>query len=530
MNKIDSGYAAEGGFSERSQSGYAAAAPSVSVGEREVSVGDVVRTVWQTRREMIWGAASLVALSLAYLFLQRAAIPPTVAFRTGITVTMNSSEPGKYPNGSSFAATDLRSPVVLDEVFRANSLSDYGLDLGRFSDMVSVEAYSPVFDSLTDRFRTRLENKTLSFEERKAVEDEFKSAIDGLQGKGILVTLSVPESSKLPEVVAQKVVDDIPAKWAGIYVDKLGVANLPVPVSGSSIVDQSLVDDLDYPLMYDYLMDQTEKLAAQIAAIQALPGAISFVSSESGKSISDLRRELEGIDNFRLRLGLKPIVDQGLSREPLVTSVIYQNQIKSLEKDAAAQSAYSQRVSTVIGDFRSSKPGQTGVGETPTASVSSGAQFDGAFVDKIVELSKRGDGIAFEQGLLEKKLEYENANVKLNDRRERIVERLNAINQGALAGEVRLQLEAKFRSASEKAATDLNSLWKNSNVFLAELNNKRLNFDKSLYRSNELAGNFKIDRPRLLNTRFIVVVLSALFAGLLLGSLFSILKSVLSKR
>jgi hypothetical protein len=485
----------------------------------EFSIGELVRFVYSALPHMLTGAIILGGLAFAYLLVQRIAVPPVSTYRTALIVTMNNATPGKYPNGADFALTDLRSPVVLDEVYRANKLADYHVSLAGFSDMVGIETFSPAYDSLTTRYHARLDNKTLTFEERKAIEDEFKQALDALKSKGILVTLSVPEASKMPDMVAQKIVNDIPAKWATVFIDRLGVANMPVPVSGEDVVDTKLIKELDYPLVYDYLVKQAETIGQQLALINDIPGSSSFVSSSSGKSIADLRRELDSVDQFRLRLGLKPIVDQGLSREAAVTSLIYANLIGSLDKDAAQQVEYSKRVSSVLYDFRANKDTQQSASgaASPGGSSTSGAQFDGAFIDKIIGLSKQGAGLEFEQDLLKKKLAFENAGVDFADRKSRLFERIQSMNRGDLVGDVQIALEKKFVAGMDRTVADLNRLWTESNGFMNDLNNKRLNFDKSLYQLNELPSSMKMEKSGLLTTRALVIFMAAVVFGLLAG-------------
>ena len=109
-------------------------------------------------------------------------------------------------------------------------------------------------------------------------------------------------------------------------------------------------------------LDAREKLASE-----AFDAAPPVVGVETCIEAGDLQRELESIDQFRLKLGLKPIVDQGLAREPAVTSLIYVNLISSLEKDALEQAALSERTSSVINEFRSNKDAGQG-GSTTSAS------------------------------------------------------------------------------------------------------------------------------------------------------------------
>lgn len=520
MNIEDSGFSADKRRYLEKQHSDSIVNEGTYIDSRELTIGDIVRYLRDAFPQVVVGALIACIVATSALFLFRFVSPPVTSYRTGIVITMYGAGPGKYPNGTDFSLTDLRSPVVLDEVFRTNKLSDFGINLADFMGMVSIEAFSPAYNSVTERFRTRLDNKTLTFEERKAVESEFNEALSGLSSKGVLVTLTTSESKKIPELLAKQVVNEVPATWAKIFTERLGVANLPVPVSGAKLINVQFLKELDFPLAYDYLSGQATKLQSQLAAIESLPGAASFTSVKSGKGIADLKREADAIDQYRLKLNLKPIVDQGLSRDPTVTVLIYKNQINSLEKDAGVQSEYSEKVTDVISDFRTNK-GTLPVGLPQGAPAMSpvGTQFDGAFVDKIIELSKQGAGVEFEQGLLQKKLEMENLSVGLTDQKNRLIERRDAIVNNTLTNEVRIMLEGKFLAGLELATGELNGLWTDSFGFLDELNNKRLNFDKALYRLIELPDDMRLEKPDLLSMRSVLMAFALVICGAMVGFL-----------
>jgi hypothetical protein len=484
----------------------------------DYSIGEVIRFVTSSLPLAILGALIVGLISLAILLLARVALPEVATFRTALVITMPNSADGKYPNGSDFAITDLRSTAVMEQVYRSNNLSDYGLKLDKFLGMVSVEAYSPAFDNISDRFRARLDNKTLNFEERKIIEGEYAEALKSLKSNAIMVSLSVPESSKIPDSVAKKTVDDIPAAWADVYINQLGVANLPLAVSGADLVDKAYVSDLDFPLAYDYLVGQSDRLVHQIESISNLPGSISLISKSSGKSISDLQRDLEAIREFRLELGMKPIVDQGLSRDPSATLLTYVNKISSLEKDASAQSQYAGKVSIILGDLRTNT-NSAASGTVPSANAAAqiAPQFDAGFVDKILELSKGGETLEFEKGLLEAKLKFENTSVGIMDRRARMFERRDALLNSTLTTDARAALEKKFTIGMDQATIELNALWGESKKFVEELGAKRFNYDKALYQLNELAGEKRVERSSLINRYFLLVLSLALIVGGLIG-------------
>jgi hypothetical protein len=170
-----------------------------------------------------------------------------------------------------------------------------------------------------------------------------------------------------------------------------------------------------------------------------------------------------------------------------------------------------------LGDFRIKNSTPAASSAAGSGVVTSSGQFDGAFIDKIVELSKQGDGLVFEQELLKQKLDFENANVDISDRRSRMLERLQFMNGGLLAGDIRTALEKKFVLGLEQTVSDLNQLWKDSSAFMADLNNKRLNFDKSLYRLSEIPLTLRMEKSTLFGPRFFASLVVAVLLGAIVG-------------
>ncbi len=515
------------GFSERSQPGYAFEAQGSS-NEDGFSIGDVFRYLWNAKAYLGAGALAFLFAALLFTSFYSLVVPSVTSYRSSVTVTMTGAEPGLYPNGAAFAPSDLRSPAVLEAVFDANELSKYGLDLARFTNMVSVEAYSPVFNSTVERFRTRLDSKTLTFEERKSIEDEFRTAIAEINGKGILVTFFVPANINIDDVIALKVVNDIPAKWADVFINRLGVASLPIDVSGEKLVDDGLMKDLDYPLVYDYLTAQFKKLGDRIQSIEEIPGSSTILSKTTGKSISDLRRELESIGRFRLDLGMRPFVDLGLSRDKDLTSIMYSNLSSSLELEALANTETANNITNVLGDFRAKNNSNTG-DTTAQTGVGSGVapqgattQIDGTMVDKIIELAKNGAGLDFQKELLGQKLDATTKNALVADQRRRLLLRLASLQGNGSISFDRDKITKEFESRATLAATNLNDLWGESNQFLEDVNMKRLNFDKKLYSSSDISNDLRISHSPWISLRRLTIYGFALLLGALAGlSLFA---------
>jgi hypothetical protein len=417
-------------------------------------------------------------------------------------------------------------------VHEDNHLSDRGIDLPTFAGMVTVEAYSPILESTIDRYRKRLDNKQLTFEERKLVEAEFSASMGSILGRDVVVGVTVSDSWNVSKELGTKLASDIPAKWADIYVNQLGAARLPVPVSGTALVDRALLAGLDYPLAYDYLDELKRKLGSRISEISALPGASTLVSQPAGKSLADLQRSLEAVSEFRMRRVLQPIVDLGLTKSPKMTAITYENMIENLNLTSRSTAERSQLVSGIVTDVDAN-------GSRASAQVGGGSgfstagmmpQMDGTFVDKIIELSSKGSGVAFREDLLQRKLGLENDGVSTKELSTRFAQRLGAIKQFDTLNDTNPELVPTFVQGAASVAAEMDTLWTETNNILEQVNLKRLNFDKALYKSSELAGNVVISREPALSQRMILIVAAVSALGALIAAAAFAIRQILAAR
>lgn len=480
-------------------------------------IGRFVQRIIDSSGKVVFAGVVAALISVCSIAAYRYVRPLPVTISSAIVVTMADVEKGKYPNGAPYSPTDLRSAPVLEGVYKANDIGKYGISLATFQGYVSVESYSPAYSFMAERYRERLSNKTLTFDEKKLIEEEFRSAEASLRASGLVVNLTLPENTRIPETIASKIVADIPAKWAEIFVERLGVAKLPFLTSGTDLVNTELAAELDYPLAYDYLDDQANGLRSAISDALSVPGASTFVSPTTGTSLSDLSREFNSIYQFRIKLGLKPLIDKGLSKDPATTSLIYENAIANINRDANAQTGYAQSIQSILESFRTSSaaPLPTSAGAVAVSPVTT--QIDGAFIDKIVELTSKGDGLQFEQELQREKLQRQNDKVLLEEQRSRYSDRLSAIRQGLAEKINDTTLEKKYVEGFAAAVNDLNSIWKQTAEIGSELGLSKLNADKSLYRLSELPDSRKVAKPPLFGTISLLLLIATTVIALLMA-------------
>ncbi len=111
--------------------------------EDEISLQDLAVAVWKTR--MAW-VVSMVVVSMLFwgVLIGRALLTPSIEqFSLPLYLTFENVEKGQYPNGSSFARSDLVASTVLQEVYRSHQLEQFELRLEEFQQAISVAPYAP---------------------------------------------------------------------------------------------------------------------------------------------------------------------------------------------------------------------------------------------------------------------------------------------------------------------------------------------------------------------------------------------------
>ena len=284
---------------------------------RDYTVSDGIRHLWRGR---IWVAAAAgLGLMLGVFFVVYTAVskPSVTTFRSAISLTMKGAKPGEYPNGSQFGPSDLRSPAVLDTVYKNLNLDNFKLSRVDFANAVNVEAFSPGIDGITARYQARVRAKNITPEELKAIEDVYRSELAAAQSEGLQVLFTVDGKFGIPDEVGRQVVAAIPAVWSQVSINSLGVISYPVARSAANLIDQKLVDTLDYPLVFDYIESSEMELEKRLSAISQLPNSTNVAVQDSTMTLFDLQRRTLNARAFSIEKIMRPIVDSGLSRAPV---------------------------------------------------------------------------------------------------------------------------------------------------------------------------------------------------------------------
>lgn len=128
MNGLEAPHAeARYGLEERPAT-YRSERPESEYGS-ELDLVKLLRIVWRGRWYIVLGTIAGALLAAVVVISSRVVGPNEATYNSALVLTVPGAVPGHYPNGSVFAPSDLRSPVILDKVYRDNKLQEKGVML-----------------------------------------------------------------------------------------------------------------------------------------------------------------------------------------------------------------------------------------------------------------------------------------------------------------------------------------------------------------------------------------------------------------
>jgi hypothetical protein len=499
----------------------------------EISLGDLVRSVWQSRTWVVIGGVAGLTLAVGAITFQYLSTPSIASFRQDIALRI---EGGTYPNGVAFSTNDLRSPIVLQRVHDQIGLDAFELSLGEFSAGISVTPASETYEGVINRYRDRLANTELTYAERQQIETEFSEALTASLADGARVEFVLPAGVTVPAEVGRSVVTAIPNVWADVYINQLGVLDLPIPGSSAELISEDFLATLDYPMAHDALERSLATLLQRIDNAMLLGGAQNLRAESSGRTLFDVRRDVSQIDRYSLEYVLAPLTELGLNKSPEVTTAAYRYQIEELSRDILL----AQENATVIdaalntrgsasGPVMAAAVGAPSLGMQEIAAQTSVVQqFGPELVDRLVSMSIENASVDFRETLINSKLEFERQALELSSQRAVYEQRL-ALLSGRLDIPNQVSLGEIFDAESDRVASELNAAWNDVEQILAQANLERISHDKELFRFLPTRNQVS-ESPSVINQRSIIMLAAAAIGGMMLGMFGFMISRAISNR
>lgn len=373
----------------------------------EIDIGALMARVWATKgRAMI--ALLVVALAFsAFLALRYLASDKDVTYSQAFDLTFDGIANGEFPDGSPFLISDVVSSTVLSRVYQENQLESTELTLDELRRGLNIEPYAPDHFLIVERYRSRMNNSNLSAAEVAELQQQMQSDLRSASASGMLLTLQLPEGTLATEL-AREILRDIPSTWAKRAISEKGVLELNLPIYSERIFDEARFESLDYLVGIELLLDNIGLIQENITALKREPNATNVTDSETGYKLEDLEKAIADVAEYDLRQLIDPVKELGLARDPDFVRLYYNSRLQELELEQRLWQKRAEVTRTVLNSYRSEgQGGASGKADSiPQASLA--PQLGDAFLDRLLEVSRQGDDLAYRQELTQQVLKYEN--------------------------------------------------------------------------------------------------------------------------
>jgi len=374
----------------------------------EIDIGALMARVWATKgRAMV--AMLLVALVFsAFLASQYLTGEKTVTYSQAFDLTFDGLADGEFPDGSPFLISDVVSSTVLNRVYQENNLDTTELTLDALRRAINIEPYAPDHFLIVERFRTQMNNSDLAAAELAELQQQMQNELRTAAASGLLITLQLP-SGIVTTGQAREILRDTPNVWAERAISEKGVLELNLPIYSERIFDEERFQSLDYLAGIELLLDNIDLIKENIAALKREPNATNVTDGESGYNLEDLEKAIADVAEYDLRQLVDPVKELGLARDPEFVRLFYNSRQQDLQLQRTLLQQRAEVTRTVLSTYRTE--GQTGTSGSAVSSPQTGLspQLGDAFIDRLLEVSRQGDDLAYRQELTKQVLEYENA-------------------------------------------------------------------------------------------------------------------------
>ena len=373
----------------------------------EIDIGALMARVWATKgRAMI--AMLVVALAFsAFLALRYLASDKDVTYSQAFDLTFDGIANGEFPDGSPFLISDVISSTVLSRVYQENQLDATELTLDELRRGLNIEPYAPDHFLIVQRYRSRMNNSNLSAAEATELQQQMQSDLRTASASGILLSLQLPDGTLTTEQ-AREILRDIPSTWAERAISEKGVLELNLPIYSERIFDEARFESLDYLVGIELLLDNIALIQENITALKQEPNSTNVTDPETGYKLEDLEKAIADVAEYDLRQLIDPVKELGLARDPDFVRLFYNSRMQELELQQQLWHQRAEVTRTVLNSYRSEGQSDTSgnAGNAPQASLA--PQLGDAFLDRLLEVSRQGDDLAYRQELTKQVLEYEN--------------------------------------------------------------------------------------------------------------------------
>ncbi|WP_119396445.1 hypothetical protein [Salinibius halmophilus] len=392
-----------------------------TVRDDEIDLRELFLRIWATRVKVVSAVLIVSALYACFVAFQYITRDKTTTYSQVFTLTFDGLANGEYPDGSPFSITDLVANSVVQQVYQNQPGLQNVMSRTAFSRAITVERYSPDYFLIVERYE-RMNREGMTPEQLASLQQEMQAA---LRASGALkLSLTTPEP--INNAIPRQALNAIASEWAKQAIEEKGVLRLNTPIYSERIFDAQRFEQLDYLVGIELLLENVEKVKENIAALKELPGSTGVIDDETGYTLEDLEKALEDVANYDLRQLIDPVKRLGIAKDPELVKLFYQSRLVDLELEKQQYTRSAQIARQVLAEYS----GNTNLAVSQNNSLPQNAlvpQLGDGFLDRLLEVSRQGDDLGYQQKLTDQVLEFENQALKVDQQIAEINLTLNAL-------------------------------------------------------------------------------------------------------
>ena len=378
------------------------------------TIWPMVMKLWNYRRSIGWALGCalfvfLLGLTLVYLWY-----PDQKTAQVGFRLLFEGAEKGEYPNGMLFGPTDITSNLIVEEVFEANNLSQYG-KFEDFKKSLFVQHENRGLELLEAEFRGKLSDPKLTPVDRQRIERDFEARTKNLSSKDFnLVFVRKERFRKMPTTLAHKILSDILSAYARDADKEKGALQYRIPVPTRNMIRQDLMEKEDYIISLDMFRSAIQRVQTALVGLKPIPGANIVRVGPARLSLVDVQANLDDLLRFRISPMIGFVRKTGITKNAASTIQYLQNQVFTLNLDREAADkrvkVYDENLRNYLQQRSSPSAERTGGGAQSSGTGGMGnvpaliPQLGDSFFDRLIELGQKGEDTIYRQEIVDKSI------------------------------------------------------------------------------------------------------------------------------
>lgn len=373
------------------------------VRDDEIDLRDLFLRIWATRVKVLSAVLLVSALYACFVAVQYLTRDKTTSYSQVFTLTFDGLANSEYPDGSPFSITDLVANSVIQAVYQNQPALQNVMSRTALASAITVERYSPDYFLIVERYE-RMSREGMTAQQLAALQQEMQAALHASGALKLSLTMPEPMNNAIP----RQALNAIATEWAKQAIEEKGVLQLNTPIYSARIFDEQRFEQLDYLVGIELLLENVGKVQENIAALKELPGSTGVVDDETGYTLEDLEKALEDVANYDLRQLIDPVKRLGIAKDPELVKLFYQSRLVDLELEKQQHTRSAQIARQVLAEYS----GNTNFANAQGNAAQQNAlvpQLGDGFLDRLLEVSRQGDDLGYQQKLTDQILAFENS-------------------------------------------------------------------------------------------------------------------------